>query len=63
MLACIWGGERYAWASPQILGADRPDADRWPPRSSLRERRAADPIVPLDLLRTHTVAVAAPRCF
>ena len=29
----------------------------------MRERRAADPIVPLDLLRTHTVAVASAALF
>ena len=62
MLACIWGGERYGWASPAILallcagvllGA----------ALVVRERRAADPIVPLDLLRTRTVAIASGALF
>src|SRR5215218_552740 len=58
MLTCIWGGDRYAWDSTQIVvlivttlalaGA-----------LVARERRAADPIVPLNLLRTPVVAVAS----
>jgi EmrB/QacA subfamily drug resistance transporter len=62
MLTCIWGGERYAWSSPEIpalitltvaLGGGL----------ALRERRAADPIVPLDLLRTRVVALASIALF
>ena len=62
MLACIWGGDRYAWALAEIAGllaagALLGVALGW------RERRVADPVVPLGLLRTRTVAVAsAPRC-
>ncbi len=62
MLACVWGGQRYAWASPQILaliGLTLILAAAL----VVRERRAADPIVPLDLLRTHTVAVASAALF
>jgi EmrB/QacA subfamily drug resistance transporter len=61
-LGCIWGGQRYAWGSPEILaligltvvltGA-----------LVLRERRVADPIVPLDLLRTRTVVIASTALF
>jgi MFS family permease len=62
MLACIWGGERYAWDSPAILAliaaaAGLGAALVW------RERRAADPIVPLDLLATRTVAIASVALF
>src|SRR4051812_32932293 len=62
MLACIWGGDRYGWGSPAILsllggGALLATA------LVLRERRAADPIVPLDLLRTRTVAIASAALF
>src|SRR4051812_43232877 len=62
MLACIWGGDRYAWGSPAILsllggGALLATA------LVVRERRAADPIVPLDLLRTRTVAIASAALF
>jgi EmrB/QacA subfamily drug resistance transporter len=62
MLTCVWGGERYGWGSPTIvaliavtvaLGA----------ALVLRERRAADPIVPFALLRTRSVAVASTALF
>ena len=57
MLACIWGGDRYAWDSPTILGLIGADGRARRRRWSRRERRAADPIVPLRLLRTPVVAV------
>jgi MFS family permease len=62
MLACILGGDRYAWDSAPILlliGAAIVLA------AGLvgRERRAADPIVPLALLRTRVVAVASTALF
>ncbi|TMK99189.1 MAG: MFS transporter [Actinobacteria bacterium] len=62
MLVCIWGGQRYAWGSPAIVSlvtaaALLSGALVW------RERRAADPIVPLELLRTRTVAVASMALF
>jgi EmrB/QacA subfamily drug resistance transporter len=62
MLACIWGGSRYGWGSPTIVGLFAAAAALglalvW------RERRAADPIVPLALLRTRTVAVASAALF
>jgi EmrB/QacA subfamily drug resistance transporter len=62
MLVCIWGGERFAWLSAQtaglvvatvLLGA----ALVW------RERRVADPLVPFDMLRTRSVAVASGALF
>jgi EmrB/QacA subfamily drug resistance transporter len=62
LLACVWGGERYAWDSPVIVGLFTAT-----PVLALvlvrRERRAADPIVPVDLLRTATVAVAGAAMF
>jgi EmrB/QacA subfamily drug resistance transporter len=62
MLTCIWGGERYAWDSAAIAGLIAATV-----ASSIalvaRERRAADPIVPLHLLRTRTVAVASSALF
>ena len=62
MLACIWGGDRYAWGSPVIIaliagGAVLAIA------LVVRERRAADPIVPLNLLRTRPVAVSSVALF
>jgi EmrB/QacA subfamily drug resistance transporter len=62
MLACIWGGNRYAWDSPVIIGLI----------AALtllagvlvrRERRAADPIVPLDILRKRAVSLSSAALF
>lgn len=61
-LACIWGGGRYAWGSPTILSLLAASV-ALAGALSVRERRAADPIVPLDLLRTRTVAVASAALF
>jgi EmrB/QacA subfamily drug resistance transporter len=62
MLACIWGGERYAWGSAQILGLIAACAVL-SLALVLRERRAADPIVPFGLLRRPVVAVAGAALF
>jgi EmrB/QacA subfamily drug resistance transporter len=62
MLACIWGGERYAWSSATILGLVAGGV-ALAVALVLWERRAADPIVPFDLLRTRTVAVACAALF
>src|SRR5213078_4740189 len=51
MLACVWGGERYAWGSVQILGLIGA-AVVLAVALVRRERRVPDPIVPLDMLRT-----------
>ncbi|HEX7290449.1 MAG TPA: MFS transporter, partial [Conexibacter sp.] len=62
MLVCVWGGDRYAWGSPRLLGlcgavvALGVALAAW-------ERRAADPIVPLGLLRTRPVALASAALF
>jgi EmrB/QacA subfamily drug resistance transporter len=62
MLTCIWGGNRYAWDSLTVLGLI---AATIVFAAALvgRERRAADPIVPLGLLRTPVVAVASSALF
>jgi EmrB/QacA subfamily drug resistance transporter len=62
MLTCIWGGERYAWDSAPILVLIAATAIL---SATLfyRERRAADPVVPLHLLRTRVVAVASSVLF
>jgi MFS family permease len=62
MLACIWGGTTYAWDSPTIAGL-LAAAVVLGGGLTMRERRAADPIVPFDLLRTRTVAVASVALF
>jgi EmrB/QacA subfamily drug resistance transporter len=62
MLACVWGGDRYDWLSGEI-GALGAVALACGTALAVRERRAADPIVPLELLRTRTVAVACSALF
>jgi EmrB/QacA subfamily drug resistance transporter len=62
MLACIWGGERFAWGSPEITGL-LAAAALLAGLLVVRERRAADPIVSLDLLGTRAVAVACAALF
>ncbi|MBS1877995.1 MAG: MFS transporter [Actinobacteria bacterium] len=62
MLVCVWGGTRFAWASAQVVGlvavlAGTAAALVW------RERRAAEPAVPLDLLRLPTVALSSAAFF
>jgi MFS family permease len=62
MLACIWGGERYAWNSAPILALIAATVILSGALLA-RERRAADPIVPFHLLRTRAVAVASSALF
>ncbi|MGZ4200774.1 MAG: MFS transporter [Thermoleophilaceae bacterium] len=62
MLVCIWGGDRYAWGSPAIVALIAAGV-LLAVGLVMRERRAADPIVPLDLLRTRVVAVASAALF
>jgi EmrB/QacA subfamily drug resistance transporter len=62
MLTCIWGGSRYAWDSGEIIALI---AATLVLSAALlvRERRAADPIVPFHLLRTGPVAIASTTLF
>jgi EmrB/QacA subfamily drug resistance transporter len=62
MLTCVWGGERYAWGSAEILGLIAATV-LLAGALLARERRAADPIVPFHLLRTRAVAVASSAMF
>jgi EmrB/QacA subfamily drug resistance transporter len=62
MLACIWGGSRYAWGGPMIVGLIILGALLGVALVA-RERRAADPIVPLTLLGTRTVWVSSAALF
>jgi EmrB/QacA subfamily drug resistance transporter len=62
MLACVWGGERYAWGSVPIV-ALLAGALVLAGAFVVRERRAADPVVPLALLRTRTVAIVSGGLF
>jgi EmrB/QacA subfamily drug resistance transporter len=62
MLVCIWGGSRYAWDSAATLALIAA-AVVLSVALVARERRARDPIVPLHLLRTRTVAVVSGALF
>src|SRR4051794_22579487 len=62
MLACIWGGSRYGWGSAEIVGLIA-TAVVLGAALVVRERRAADPIVPLGLLRSRVVAVSSAALF
>jgi EmrB/QacA subfamily drug resistance transporter len=62
MLACIWGGDRYPWDSAPIVALFAAAAALGV-ALFVRERRIADPIVPLDLLRTRTVALVSAALF
>jgi EmrB/QacA subfamily drug resistance transporter len=62
MLTCIWGGQRYAWDSPEILATIALTLGAGAGLVA-RERRVPDPIVPLGLLRTRTVALASSALF
>jgi EmrB/QacA subfamily drug resistance transporter len=62
MLACIWGGGRYAWTSATII-ALLAGALVLALAFIARERRAPDPLVPLELMRTRTVAVSSLALF
>ena len=61
-LAAIWGGTRYAWGSPTIVALIGTTV-LLAGALVVRERRAADPIVPLDLLRKAGVAIASAGMF
>src|SRR5829696_6180915 len=62
LLACLCGGQRYAWDSATIV-ALLTTTVVLAGLLAARELRAADPIVPLALLRTRVVAVASPVLF
>jgi EmrB/QacA subfamily drug resistance transporter len=62
MLTCIWGGDRYAWGSAPIVALIATTLGL-SVALVLRERRAADAVVPLALLRTRVVAVASAGLF
>jgi EmrB/QacA subfamily drug resistance transporter len=62
LLACIWGGDRFAWTSPPILALIAATA-LLAVALVARERRAADPIIALPMLAARPVAVASSALF
>jgi EmrB/QacA subfamily drug resistance transporter len=61
-LAAIWGGTRYAWDSATIVALIAASL-ALAGALVVRERHAADPIVPLGLLRKPEVAIASSGMF
>lgn len=62
MLACIWGGERYGWGSPQII-ALLALSGLLAAGLIARTRRVEDPIVPLSVIGNRPVALASAALF
>jgi MFS family permease len=62
LLVTVWGGDRYAWSSPHIVGfafgaVVLLAAFLW------RERRASDPVLPLRLFRDPVFVVVSASLF
>jgi EmrB/QacA subfamily drug resistance transporter len=57
LLACAWGGTTYAWDSPEVIGA-AVIAVVALAGFGLAERRAQEPLLPLNLFRMRTFAVS-----
>jgi EmrB/QacA subfamily drug resistance transporter len=55
LLGLVWGGNEYAWGSPEVIGA-LAAAVVLLAVFGLVERRVREPILPFDLLRNQTVA-------
>ena len=62
MLVLTWGGSRYAWTSPQILGLIAVSLVFWV-LFGLRIQHCAEPILPLEVLKNPVVANASASNF
>jgi MFS family permease len=62
MLACIWGGQRYPWDSPAIVGLLIASAASAAGLVA-RTRRIEEPIVPLSVIGNRVVALASAALF
>src|SRR3954464_10394511 len=62
LLVTTWGGDRYAWTSPEILGLGA-GALALLAGFVLQERRAAEPILPLRLFRGRVFVVVSATLF
>ncbi len=58
LLATLWGGQQYPWGSTEIVGLYAAAAV-FLALFALQERRARDPILPLSLFRSRTIAGAS----
>lgn len=62
LLAFVWGGSQYAWNSTQIIGLFLAAALFFA-AFALIERRASEPILPLDLFRHRAMSVSVTVTF
>ena len=62
MLALTWGGRRYPWASPQIVALFAGSAVLWA-LFAWRVSRAAEPFIPLSVLRDKVVLLGTGASF
>jgi MFS family permease len=62
MLALTWGGRRYAWGSPQIVALLAGSAVLWA-LFAWRMSRAAEPFIPLSVLRDNVVLYGTGAAF
>ncbi len=62
LMAMVWGGQRYAWGSGTIVGLLIASAVLLA-AFVLQERRVAEPVVPLHLMRNRAVVVSAGFSF
>ena len=62
LLVLTWGGGRYAWGSPEIVGLLAGMLILLA-AFVLRERRAPDPVLPLRLFRDRVLVVVSPALF
>jgi EmrB/QacA subfamily drug resistance transporter len=62
LLVATWGGDQYAWSSPQIIGLAA-GAALLLAGFILRERRAPEPILPLRLFRDRVFVVVSAALF
>src|SRR5579884_3751656 len=62
MLACIWGGQRYGWGSPQIVSL-LALSGVLAAALVARTRRLEDAIVPLSLIGNRSVALVSAALF
>ena len=62
LLVTTWGGDRYAWTSPEILGLGA-GALALLAGFVLQERRAPEPILPLRLFRDRVFVVVSATLF
>jgi len=62
MLALTWGGRRYAWTSPEIIGLCIASAAVWV-LFAMRVMTAAEPFIPLSILRDGAIRVGTLSAF